>query len=574
MGARVYGEKAQESQKIQARPRDFRMSSSGASNAAQAAHTSSTDEDLSKPLWKHVSRFDKDPKGGGNVRWQCNFCSKRFSSSYTRVRTHLLKITGQGIGPCPKVKASDLLAMQRFEEECKERMKQNAPKRVPLPPSSSSGSLSWPSNIPVLPRFDLKRRKTSGPSGSVSAIEKAFNMAARDRLHGEIARMFYSGGLPFHLARNPHYASSYSYASNNPIFGYLPPGYNLLRTTLLQKEMANVDMLQPLRDTWKDKGVSIVSDGWSDSQMRPLINFMVVTEGSPMFLKAVDCSGETKDKHFIANLLKEVIMEVGHENVVQVITDNVANSIFNEFNTLKLLFVAETRFASVIVMLKRLKLLKQGLQAMVISKQWYYSEQWLSEDSSRVPPHKDAEIYTERIKCFKRYFTNSEDRTRANVEFAKFSMKSGLFNDVDSINERFTIKPHEWWAIHGTCAPMLQSIALKILMQPSSSSCAERNWSTYSFMHSLKRNKITPQRAQGLVFVHSNLRLLSRQTPQYKQGETKMWDIGGDTFDSCEDVGVLEVASLSLDEPELESIIFTDDVEDDVVDIGDEATDF
>ncbi|XP_077252498.1 uncharacterized protein LOC143891882 [Tasmannia lanceolata] len=54
----------------------------------------------------------------------------------------------------------------------------------------------------------------------------------------------------------------------------------------------------------------------------------------------------------------------------------------------------------------------------------YYSEQWLGEDSSRVPPHKDAEIYTERIKCFKRYFTNSEDRTRANVEFAKFSMKS------------------------------------------------------------------------------------------------------------------------------------------------------
>ncbi|XP_077251746.1 uncharacterized protein LOC143890963 [Tasmannia lanceolata] len=559
--------------------------------------------------------------------------------------------------------------MQRFEEEFKERMKQNAPKRMPLPPSSSSGSLSCPSNMSVPPSFDLKRRKTSGPSGSVSAIEKAFNMAARDHLHGEIARMFYSDGLPFHLAKNPHYASSYSYAANIPISGYLPPGYNLLRTTLLQKERANVDMLlQPLRDTWKDKGVSIVSDGWSDSQRRPLINFMAVTEGSPMFFKAVFCSGETKDKHFIANLLKEVIMEVGHENVVQnicaaknveanqvtydkcswitdvsgdasIIKNFIMNhsmrlAIFNEFNTLKLLSVAETRFASVIVMLKRLKLLKQGLQAMVISDKWtcyrdddvgkarfvkekvlddvwwdsidyilaftsliydmlrecdtdmpclhlvydlwdtmiekvraaiyrkegkrkedeskffdvvheilfarwnksntplhclahslnprYYSEQWLSEDSSRVPPHKDAKIYTERIKCFKRYFTNFEDRTRANVEFAKFSMKSGLFNDVDSINQRFTIKPHEWWAIYATCAPMLQSIALKILMQPSSSSCAERNWSTYSFVHSLKRNKITPQRAQDLLFVHSNLRLLSRQTPQYKQGETKM----------------------------------------------------
>ncbi|XP_077230410.1 uncharacterized protein LOC143863586 [Tasmannia lanceolata] len=727
------------------------MSSSGASSAAQTAHTSSTDEDLSKPLWKHVSRFDKDPKGGGNVRWQCNFCSKSFSSSYTRVRAHLLKIAGQGIGPCSKVKASDLLAMQRFEEECKEIMKQNAPKKVPLPPSSSTGSLGCTSMF-VAPSYDLKKRKTSG---NVSALEKAFNMAARDQLHAEIARMFYSGGLPFHLARNPYYASSYTFAANNALSGYLPPGYNLLRTTLLQRERANIDrLLQPIRDTWREKGVSIVSDGWSDSQRRHLINFMAVSEGRAMFLKAIDCSGETKDKHFIANLLKEVINEVGHDKVVQVVTDNAPNckaagqlveaqfpsifwtpcvvhtlnlalknicaaknvevnqivygecswisdiagdvmlvknfimnhsmrlAIFNDFNSLKLLSVAETRFASVIVMLKRFKLLKQGLQSMVISDKWncyrdddvgkakfvkekvlddiwwdsidyilsftspmydmlrecdtdkpclhlvydmwdtmiekvktaiyrkeakrkeeessfyevvqeilfdrwnksntslhclahslnprYYSEEWLSAGSNRVPPHKDTEIYAERVKCLKMYFPNSADRTKANVEFAHFSMKSGLFNDVDSINDRATLEPHDWWAVHGTCAPMLQSLALKLLMQPSSSSCAERNWSTYSFVDSLRRNKITPQRAQDLVFVHSNLRLLSRRSPQYAQGETRMWDIGGDSFDSFEDVGVLEVASLSLDEPDLEAVVFTDDVDDD---IGDEATD-
>ncbi|XLS78612.1 hypothetical protein HN51_062837, partial [Arachis hypogaea] len=45
-------------------------------------------------------------------------------------------------------------------------------------------------------------------------------------------------------------------------------------------------------------------------------------------------------------------------------------SIFNEFNTLKLLNVAPTRFASTIVMLKRFRLLKQGLKEMVISEKW------------------------------------------------------------------------------------------------------------------------------------------------------------------------------------------------------------
>lgn len=94
----------------------------------------------------------------------------------------------------------------------------------------------------------------------------------------------------------------------------------------MQKEKENIDRLcAPIRATWKKKGVSIVSDGWSDSQRRPLINFMAVSDGDAMFLKSIDCSGEIKDKHFIFHLLKEVIQKVGHDKVVQVITDNAAN---------------------------------------------------------------------------------------------------------------------------------------------------------------------------------------------------------------------------------------------------------
>ncbi|GJU92024.1 hypothetical protein Tco_1304447 [Tanacetum coccineum] len=52
--------------------------------------------------------------------------------------------------------------------------------------------------------------------------------------------------------------------------------------------------LEPLRSTWKEKGVTIVSDGWSDPT-KPLINFMATSE---------------------------VINEIGHQNVVQIITDS------------------------------------------------------------------------------------------------------------------------------------------------------------------------------------------------------------------------------------------------------------
>ncbi|TVU33699.1 hypothetical protein EJB05_25532, partial [Eragrostis curvula] len=84
-------------------------------------------------------------------------------------------------------------------------------------------------------------------------------------------------------------------------------------------------MLQPIKSTWSSKGVSVVSDGWSDAQRRPLLNFLAVTEDGPMFLKAINTEGEIKKKEYIAEKMLAVIDEIGAHNVVQVITDNAAN---------------------------------------------------------------------------------------------------------------------------------------------------------------------------------------------------------------------------------------------------------
>lgn len=97
--------------------------------------------------------------------------------------------------------------------------------------------------------------------------------------------------------------------------------------------------MQPIRNSWNQKGVTIVSDGRSDPQRRPLINFMVVTESEPMFLKAVNCSGDIKDKDFIAQHMKDAIMKVGSSNVVQIVTDavlckTIGMIIENEFPTI------------------------------------------------------------------------------------------------------------------------------------------------------------------------------------------------------------------------------------------------
>ena len=68
-----------------------------------------------------------------------------------------------------------------------------------------------------------------------------------------------------------------------------------------------------------------------------------------------------------------------------------------------------------------------------------------------------------------------------------------------------------------------------------------------------------------IVFVHSNLRLLSRRRPEYTSEESKKWDIGGGNWDEpFGGPGLLEITCLTLDEPETEtSIVENDDYVDD-----------
>jgi hypothetical protein len=136
----------------------------------------------------------------------------------------------------------------------------------------------------------------------------------------------------------------------------------------------------------------------------------------------------------------------------------------------------------------------------------YYSREWLESTPNRVTPHVDTEISDERNKCIRNFFfSNLEERRLVNIEFAKFSAALEEFAEYDSLNDRGTMEPKHWWVVHGASVPTLQKLAFKLLGQPSSSSCCERNWSTYSFIHSIKRNKLTPQRAEDLVYVHNKI---------------------------------------------------------------------
>ena len=68
--------------------------------------------------------------------------------------------------------------------------------------------------------------------------------------------------------------------------------------------------------------VQIICDGWTEPTKLSIINFMVYSKGSTIFLKSVDASDMIKDNKYIYGLLKNVIKEVGEANAVQIATNN------------------------------------------------------------------------------------------------------------------------------------------------------------------------------------------------------------------------------------------------------------
>eukprot|EP01018_Ginkgo_biloba_P026413 Gb_24593 [translate_table: standard] len=60
---------------------------------------------------------------------------------------------------------------------------------------------------------------------------------------------------------------------------------------------------------------------------RPLINVLVSSPGGILFVKAVDAMDHKKTSEFIFKILEEAVLEVGEENVVQIVTDSALNCV-------------------------------------------------------------------------------------------------------------------------------------------------------------------------------------------------------------------------------------------------------
>ena len=118
----------------------------------------------------------------------------------------------------------------------------------------------------------------------------------------------------------------------------------------------------------------------------------------------------------------------------------------------------------------------------------------------------------------------SEKAAKAVSEHSSYLRKEGLFARAIPWTDIALDEPaYAWWLSYGASTPTLQELAIKVLAQVSSACACERNWSDYDFIHSKKRNCLGSKRAEDLVYVFTNRRLLSNVMTIGYQEEAVPW---------------------------------------------------
>ena len=190
------------------------------------------------------------------------------------------------------------------------------------------------------------------------------------------------------------------------------------------------------------------------------------------------------------------------------------------------------------------------LLAYALHPKYYHSK--ILSLPGRTAPNKDSEVVQGYKTALRKIYRDVGIAMEVHAEFGAFVQSTGNFSDPLAMDDRGHMDPITWWGYHGGDNIHLSTLATRLLSQVASSSSAERNWSTYGFIHSVKRNRLGSKKAEELVYVHSKLRLLSHKKDEYKLGPTKQWDVEPELPDL--DMTLTSISNMNLFDEEAPTI--------------------
>lgn len=109
-------------------------------------------------------------------------------------------------------------------------------------------------------------------------------------------------------------------------------------------------------------------------------------------------------------------------------------------------------------------------------------------------------------------FTNKrfgqEESVNMFAELVKFCQKNSPYDNETIWLSSANLSLSVWWQSWPKSS--LQELAIRILSIPTSSAAAERNFSTFGFIHNKVRNRLQNERVKKLVYVYGNLQLYEK----------------------------------------------------------------
>jgi hypothetical protein len=107
---------------------------------------------------------------------------------------------------------------------------------------------------------------------------------------------------------------------------------------------------------------------------------------------------------------------------------------------------------------------------------------------------------------------------KVNEQVTLYRAKKGMFSRAWVMAAAEQQPAYLWWDANGASCPELQSMARLVLSQPASASICERINSEFAFVKDSRRNKLEHEKANKLVALFHNLRLLGRMAkPAYSE---------------------------------------------------------
>nr|XP_043629296.1 uncharacterized protein LOC122600617 [Erigeron canadensis] len=267
---------------------------------------------------------------------RCNYCGGEFNGGVCNMNFHLAQIKNKDIVPCMEVPDD---VRDHIRVILSSPKKHKAPKKQNPGPievgndhqnSSSFSAGAHPNNPESDGQYNSSYSPLMSPCPHVIPLPVVDDSQRQKQSDADkkVALFFLHNAIPFCAANSVYYQEMVDAIAECGV-DYKAPSYEHMRSSLLERVKDNFgDDYMKLRDQWKETGCTILCDRWISGKTKSLIVFSVSCPKGTLYLKSADVSDHADDAQYLGELLESAVLEVGIEDIIQVLTDSTSSFVY------------------------------------------------------------------------------------------------------------------------------------------------------------------------------------------------------------------------------------------------------